>query len=319
MKLILSLVILIFSSLSFSDGIYVRKTVADAGISTADAEKVRDVLRKAVTDQGHKLVTTPGQAQWSIRALVSKSDNGPYIVKVERVHSGKLVGTNHGSDLKLDEATRLATTNLVEAMGKVIPEKTTVASSDVAPAAETPATTTEFTEHREVAAAAPTNDASTVEAKHPNYIKNWVVSIGPVISNGLAPTSGTSGTKFAITLGYTFGLSEHWNLEYFYDGNFNTVATGSVYESTFNVGAQYYLSDRLSDFSPWFKIDIGYGGGNRNFDATEVAGGSIGVDFARTQNSTYTVYVRNMTMYSSNGSSLANWPNLTQVMVGINF
>lgn len=316
MKLIISLTILTFSSLSFSDVIYVKKTVTNAGVSAADGEAVRDVLKKAVTDQGHKLVTTPGQAQWSIRALVSKSDNGTYIVKVERIHSGKLVGTNHGSDLKLEEATRLATTNLVEALGKGLPEKTTVANTDVAPAA---ATTTEPTEHREVAANAPSNDASMVEAKHPNYIKNWIVAIGPVISNGLAPTSGTSGTKFAITLAYSQGLSEHWNLLYIYDGNFNTVATGSTNISSFNVGAQYFLSDRLSDFSPWFKVDIGYGGGNRSSDSTEIGSGAIGIDFARTQNSTYTVYVRNVTMYASDGRSLANWPNLTQIMVGINF
>src|SRR5262249_54617290 len=162
------------SSISFSDSIYVRKSTTDAGVTAAEGEKARDVLRSLVTAQGHKLAGTPGQAQWALRTTISKAPTGPYIIKVERYHDGKLVGVNHGSDANFDQAVKLATSNLGEAIGKALPEKTTTTStetsnvhSDMPVAAEG---------NREVATN-PEIPAASVEAKHPNYIKNWIIAV----------------------------------------------------------------------------------------------------------------------------------------------
>lgn len=309
MKLLFGIVILLISSLSFADTVYVRKSVVEPGVSAADGETVRDVIRKAVTAQGHNLLSVPGKAQWTLKATVGKSDQGPYTVKVERVHGGRLVGANHGSDIKLDEAARLATTNLIEALANNLPEKTTPTRVSVAPVASS------NNDGREVAANA---DASPLagESKHPNFIKNFIVAIGPVVANSLV---GNNGTKFAINLSYTLGLSEHFNGQFLYDGSFNSGSVGGTASIVGAVGIKYFLFDRLSDYSPWAMIDIGYGGGNRGNDAAPIAGGSIGVDVFRTQSSTFLVYLRNYTLMTNNGSVVSNYPNITQLMVGVNF
>lgn len=322
MKAIIVLSVLVFSSLSFSDTIFVKKTVTDPTVSAADGEKVRDALRKVVTDQGHKLANTSGQAQVVLRAVLTKPANGPFIVKVERVRGGKLVGTYHGSDASLDEATRLATTTLVEAIGKALPEKTNVTQSAPVDATMLPDTSGD---NRNVAASpAPGGTAisdatASVEAKHPNYIKNWIIALGPVVSNSLVGSS-SNGTKFGITFAYTQGLSEHFNLNYFYDSNFNTASAGGTATADFGVGVRWFFFDRLSDFSPWFELDAAYGGGNRSNDSTFAGAGTVGVDIFRTQSSTFMVYLRELVFDTSNyGSQFANLPNITQFMLGINF
>jgi hypothetical protein len=307
MKILIGVFFLLISSFSFADSVYVRKSVVETGVSAADGETVRDIIRKAVTAQGHKVLATSGKAQWTLKATVGKSDQGPFTVKVERTHNGQVVGANHGSDIKLDEAAKLATTNLIEALASTLPEKKNSTMVSSAPIASG--------DTREVAA---NNDASSaaVETKHPNFIKNWQVSIGPVVANSLV---GTNGTKFALNLAYTFGLSEHFNLMYMYDASFNSGSIGGTSSIVAAIGLKYYLFDRLSDFSPYLMLDLGYGGGNRGNDSTAEGGGTLGVDVFRTQAATYTIYLRNYTLNTNNGSSLANYPNITQFMFGINF
>jgi len=292
--------------MSFADSVYVRKSLVEGAATAADGETVRDVIKKAVTAQNHRLLAAPGKAQWTLRATVGKSDQGPFTIKVERTHNGQVVGANHGSDAKLEEAARLAAANLIEALATSLPDKSSQGSS-------TPVMTS--SDNREVAASEDTSTAS-VESKHPNYIKNWLISLGPVVANSLV---GTNGTKFAIDFAYTFGLSEHFNLLFIYDASFNSGSVGGTSSILGAVGLKYYLFERVSDWSPYAMIDIGYGGGNRANDSTGAVGGTLGVDVFRTQASTYTIYLRNYTLATNNGSSLSNYPNITQLMVGINF
>jgi len=319
MKLILSLIILT-STLAQAEEIYVRKTVANSGVSAAEADKVRELLRKTVTTQGHTLVGVNDKAQWILRAIVSKSENGSYTVKIERNHAGALVGTNRGSDTNLIEATRLATLNLIVAIPAKAPEKSAVINNEVAPAEP---------EHRQVAAApapsetpVPVNPAPVdtgSDTKHSNYIKPWLIAVGPVLSNNLVPVNNQSGTKVGVNLAYNQGLSEYWNLQIMYDSSFNTVATGSTNVSSLNAGVLYFFADRLSDTALWVSATIGYGGGNRTSDSTGIGSGAIGVDFLRTEKATFSVYLRNSTMYADDGRSISDWPNITQLMAGINF
>ena len=112
------------------------------------------------------------------------------------------------------------------------------------------------------------------EAKYPNFVKHWYVGLGPVISNNLI---GTNGTKFAVTLGYEQGLSEHWSLQYFSDNNFDSATQGSTLIQSINCGAQYFLRDRGADNSLFAEADLGYGGSNKFNDASAIGG--LAVDF----------------------------------------
>jgi hypothetical protein len=309
MKILLGVIfLLVMSSVSFADSVYVRRSVTEGGVSAADGETVRDIIKNAVTAQGHNLLAAPGKAQWTLRATVGRSDQGPFTVKVERTHRGRVVGANHGSDAKLAEAARLATTNLIEALATSLPEKGNVST-------EITSENTSTSDSRVVAA---NNEVPTaaVEAQHPNYIKNWLVAVGPVVANSLV---GSNGTKFAINLSYVLGLSEHFNLQFMYDASFNSGSVGGTSSILGAVGVKYFLFERVSDWSPYAMIDIGYGGGNRANDSTMSFGGTLGVDVFRTQASTYTIYLRNYTLATNNGSSLSNYPNITQFMFGINF
>ena len=154
-----------------------------------------------------------------------------------------------------------------------------------------------------------------VEAKYPNFIKHWYVGLGPVVSNNLL---GSNGTKYAVTLGYTQGLSEHWNLHYFSDNNFNTASQGSSLIQSINVGTQYFFRDRGADNSLFAMVDLGYGGGNKINDASGIGGVAAGMQFYRTGDFTFEAKVRLAALYSSSGG-LAGLSTWTQFMLGIYF
>jgi hypothetical protein len=154
-----------------------------------------------------------------------------------------------------------------------------------------------------------------IEAKHPDFVKNWYVGLGPVVSTNFL---GSNGTKYDITVGYAQGVSEHWNLLFFSDNNFNTASQGSTDVMTVNVGGQWFLRDRGADNSLFLQGDLGYGGGNRFNDSNMTGALAAGFQFFRTAEFTFEAIVRVELLYTNQGSTISG-PNLTQVRFGVYF
>jgi hypothetical protein len=306
MKLSFLLVIVcLFSSLAFSETLYVRKSLVSDGVTEAQGEAARDVIRNTAKESGQKIVSTAGQAASSLRAAISKTADGKFLVKIVKKHGAKTTEAGEGTDENIDSAVHTA------AVASLSSFKATLVS-------------TEPTEHVVVREASSSSQSQTAETpancpqdtKKLNYIKNFGIALGPVISNNLI---GTNGTKFAITLSYFLPINEHFDVSFNSDTNLNTASTGGTGLQTFNVGGTYFLNDRSNDFSPYIKLDIGYGGANRSNDGTGEGGGTLGVNLFRTQTAAMNFYVREFVLMTNNGSNPANYPNVTQVMVGVLF
>ena len=154
-----------------------------------------------------------------------------------------------------------------------------------------------------------------IEAKHPDFQKNWYVGIGPVVSSSNSDLLGSNGTKYNIELGYAQALYDRWNLLFFSDNNFNTASQGSTDVMTVNVGGQWFLADRASDNSLFLQADVGYGGGNRFYDSNAVGGLAAGFQFYRTEALTFEAIIRVEALYVTSGGT----PSLTQVRFGVYF
>lgn len=154
------------------------------------------------------------------------------------------------------------------------------------------------------------------ESANPGFIKNWFAGLGPVISNALV---GVNGTKYGIELGYEQGLSERWDLRYFYNGCFNTGSQGSSALTSIGVASRFFFGDRLAETAPYLRVDVSYGGANRATDANAIFGGAAGLDFFRTQKMTAELEIREFAMPAGTSSSPTTWPSATELTLGVLF
>jgi hypothetical protein len=291
---------LCFSSLSFADLIYVRKSIAGTGAEQVQADTAQGVLKEMSTEKGHKVVPRPAEAKTSFRATVSKSGD-VYNVKVEKIRGGKNIGSGQGSGPDVAQATRQAAEGLIEIStgNDVVVENYPMAAG----------------ESRQINASGEETTVIPVDTKHPNYVKNWYVGLGPVVTNSLL---GTNGTKFSVSVAYNQGLAEHWDLLYFYDGDFNTASLGSTAVTEIGAALNFFPKDRGSEGSPFLRADLGFGGGNKTNDATGIVGGGVGYQFFRKHDFTFEVMVRIFALLQ-NGSAFNALPNDTDVCLGIYF
>jgi hypothetical protein len=160
-----------------------------------------------------------------------------------------------------------------------------------------------------------TTGAMTVKT----WEKKWFVAIGPVITEAMPGVAATA-TKFNIYLARIEPLRDHLDLKYFYNGNYNTGAFGGSDILTAGIGFNALIGDRLKNSTPFWSVDVGYGGGNRNTNAGPVLALGVGYQFYRLTNYTVVATLRHQrTITSSVSQAIANYPGVTQVSLGIMF
>lgn len=161
----------------------------------------------------------------------------------------------------------------------------------------------------------------SAKSKNPNYIKNWYVGIGPAWSTALVNAPNSTGTRFTAAVGYTFGLSEKWNLSYFYRGNYNSQAMGKSDIDTITAELNYFTLDRGAETSPFIRAGLGYGGSNRNMDGGPAFVVGVGFQFFRTKEWTLEVALERVYIYTTTVTTtlLNNYPSVDVIRLGTYF
>ncbi len=80
------------------------------------------------------------------------------------------------------------------------------------------------------------------------------------------------------------------------------------------------LVDRLAERGAFLRLDLGYGGSNRNQDGGFAYGAGVGMQFYRNRQFTFEALIRYQSIVTSNVSNgVAANPNVTQLRFGIYF
>jgi hypothetical protein len=314
MKLISAFLILTITSISFADTFYVRRTGVSAGATEAEGSRLRaSVANHLSTNANNTKVSTGAQAKIIYHPLLEKDAQG-YICKLEVYSHGKLLGTKQITAQRADQ--------LDDVAKKLVDDSNALSANAASTNGSLPQKNNESYEITERAAssgdsASVGENSSIVEAKKQALVKNWHIALGPVLSTSLLGTN--IGTKYAVDFGYNFSLAEHWDLMYFYDGNFNTSSQGSTPVSIVGVRSNYFISDRLAHATPFLGADIGYGGANRNEDASGAGALSLGYHFFRNTDFIFEVMYRHEVLVTTSTTGIGNYPSIDQLTFGIYF
>ena len=145
--------------------------------------------------------------------------------------------------------------------------------------------------------------------------RKWFVDLGPVISNSFL---GSNGTKYDINFGIIQPYREKLDIRFFYDGNFNTASQGSTAASEIGAGIDLFFADRLTPHCFFTSLDLGYGGGNRNYDAYFIFGAGVGWQFYRTNAVSFETQFHFSVLMSPSGSLTSN-PSWQTLRIGARF
>jgi hypothetical protein len=173
----------------------------------------------------------------------------------------------------------------------------------------------------------PAAEEPTVATKPPVVRNRWYAGIGPAWSEALLPGTPPStlggeineGTKFNIHLAFVKPTAERWDFSVFYDASFNSASMGGSPIAIVGLGATYLFQDRVTDVSPIFSFDLGYGGANRNIDATGAAAVGFGVQFYRTEDYIFEVIFRDQILTTRQVSNSSGLPSIQTVRLGVYF
>lgn len=151
--------------------------------------------------------------------------------------------------------------------------------------------------------------------------RHWLVGLGPVFSGALI---GQGGTKFGLELSYVKQVAERLNTRYWFSGAYNTASLGSSQSTGIGFGIDIYTKDRGAETSPYILVDLGYGGGTRDADASVLGGLGLGMEFFRKNEASVRFHFKRLYNFTNRvtttgSSAISTNPYYDCLIVGVNF